>query len=123
MNIEPPLIVVQSINAPRDTAAVVSSMNFLRSIAIAISIVIGGVIFQNEMTAANPALTTQIGAESAQKFNGDQASSNVEVFNELPDQHQGVIRLAYFHSLRDVWIMVRVFCSRLSSRHDLLDPF
>lgn len=109
MNIEPPLIVVQSINAPRDTAAVVSSMNFLRSIAIAISIVIGGVIFQNEMTAANPALTTQIGAESAQKFNGDQASSNVEVFNELPDQHQGVIRLAYFHSLRDVWIMYVAF--------------
>lgn len=107
MNIEPPLIAVQAINSARDTAAVVSSMNFVRSIAIAISIVVGGVIFQNEMTAANPALVTQIGAELGRQFNGDQAAAKVEAINELPGQQQGVVRHAYFDSLRDVWIMVR----------------
>ncbi|KAI0867201.1 major facilitator superfamily domain-containing protein [Hypoxylon argillaceum] len=109
MNIEPPLIAVQAINSARDTAAVVSSMNFARSIAIAISIVVGGVIFQNEMTAANPTLVTQIGAEFAQQFNGDQAAAKVEAINELPGPQQGVVRQAYFHSLRDVWIMYVAF--------------
>ncbi|TGJ81842.1 hypothetical protein E0Z10_g6910 [Xylaria hypoxylon] len=109
LNIEPPLIAVQAINSARDTAAVVSSMNFARSIAIAISIVVGGVIFQNEMTAANPALVTQIGAELGRQFNGDQAAAKVEAINELPDQQQGVVRQAYFHSLRDVWIMYVAF--------------
>ncbi|KAI0914486.1 major facilitator superfamily domain-containing protein [Ustulina deusta] len=100
---------VQAINSARDTAAVVSSMNFARSIAIAISIVVGGVIFQNEMTAANPVLVTQIGAELGRQFNGDQATAKVEAINELPDQQQGVVRQAYFHSLRDVWIMYVAF--------------
>ncbi|KAI0146382.1 major facilitator superfamily domain-containing protein [Xylariaceae sp. FL1272] len=109
MNIEPPLIVVQAINSARDTAAVVSSMNFLRSIAIAISIVAGGVIFQNEMTAANPMLATQIGAELARQFNGDQATAKVEAINKLPDEQQDVVRQAYYYSLRDVWIMYTAF--------------
>ncbi|KAI1662857.1 major facilitator superfamily domain-containing protein [Daldinia decipiens] len=109
MNIEPPLIAVQAVNSERDSAAVVSSMNFARSIAIAVSIVVGGVIFQNEMAAANPGLVTQIGAELGRQFNGDQASAKVEVINELPDQQQGVVRQAYFHSLRDVWIMYVAF--------------
>ncbi|KAI3333348.1 major facilitator superfamily domain-containing protein [Ustulina deusta] len=100
---------VQAINSARDTAAVVSSMNFAPSIAIAISIVVGGVIFQNEMTAANPVLVTQIGAELGRQFNGDQATAKVEAINELPDQQQGVVRQAYFHSLRDVWIMYVAF--------------
>ncbi len=104
-------IAVQAINSARDTAAVVSSMNFAPSIAIAISIVVGGVIFQNEMTAANPVLVTQIGAELGRQFNGDQATAKVEAINELPDQQQGVVRQAYFHSLRDVWIMVRAILS------------
>lgn len=107
MNIEPPLIAVQAVNSERDSAAVVSSMNFARSIAIAISIVVGGVIFQNEMTAANPGLVAQIGTELGQQFNGDQASAKVEAINKLPDQQQGAVRQAYFYSLRDVWIMVR----------------
>ncbi|KAI0901424.1 major facilitator superfamily domain-containing protein [Annulohypoxylon nitens] len=109
MNIEPPLIAVQAVNSERDSAAVVSSMNFARSIAIAISIVVGGVIFQNEMTAANPGLVAQIGAELGQQFNGDQASAKVEAINKLPDQQQGAVRQAYFYSLRDVWIMYVAF--------------
>lgn len=119
MNIEPPLIAVQAINSDRDTAAVVSSMNFARSIAVAISIVVGGVIFQNKMTAANPGLITQIGAELGQQFNGDQAPAKVEAIDKLPVQQQIVVRQAYFHSLRDVWIMVCAIpppaCSPLDS--------
>ncbi|KAJ8123176.1 hypothetical protein ONZ43_g807 [Nemania bipapillata] len=119
MNIEPPLIAVQAINSARDTAAVVSSMNFARSIAIAVSIVVGGVIFQNEMTAANPMLVSQIGAELGQQFNGDQAAAKVEAINELQDEQQSVVRLAYFHSLRDVWIMAYHCYSMYSYAHTI----
>ncbi|KAH9988905.1 major facilitator superfamily domain-containing protein [Xylariaceae sp. FL0662B] len=109
MNIEPPLIAVQAVNSERDTAAVVASMSFARSIANAVSIVVGGVIFQNEMTAANPGLVEQIGTELARQFNGDQASAKVNAISQLPGDQQVVVRQAYFYSLRDVWIMYVAF--------------
>lgn len=106
MNIEPPLLAVQAVNAERDTAAVVATMSFVRSIANAISIVVGGVIFQNEMTAANPRLVQELGANVAQDFNGDQASAKVDAIWALPKEQQLVVRETFFYSLRDVWIMV-----------------
>ena len=45
MNIEAPIIAAQAATTVRDTAAVTSTMGFVRSIATAISVVIGGVIF------------------------------------------------------------------------------
>ncbi|KFG79134.1 putative MFS transporter [Metarhizium anisopliae] len=109
MNIEPPLLAVQAVNAERDTAAVVATMSFVRSIANAISIVVGGVIFQNEMTAANPRLVQELGASVAQDFNGDQASAKVDAIWALPKEQQLVVRETFFYSLRDVWIMYVAF--------------
>ncbi|KID62948.1 Efflux pump dotC [Metarhizium brunneum] len=109
MNIEPPLIAVQAVNAERDTAAVVATMSFVRSIANAVSIVVGGVIFQNEMTAANPRLVQELGANVAQNFNGDQASAKVNAIWDLPQAQQVIVRKTFFHSLRDVWIMYVAF--------------
>lgn len=109
MNIEPPLLAVQAVNAERDTAAVVATMSFVRSIANAISIVVGGVIFQNDMTAANPGLVKELGAHVAQNFNGDQALAKVDVIRILPQEQQLVVRQTFFHSLRAVWIMYVAF--------------
>ncbi|KAI1082403.1 major facilitator superfamily-domain-containing protein [Whalleya microplaca] len=105
MNIEPPLLAVQAVNTERDTAAIVATMSFMRSIANAISIVVGGVIFQNEMTAHNPNLVQQLGPEVARNFTGGQASATINHINDLPNDQQNIVRQTYFHSLRAVWIM------------------
>ena len=110
MNIEAPIIAAQAATTVRDTAAVTSTMGFVRSIATAISVVIGGVIFQNEMNVTNPQLIDQLGIELASQFNGSQASANIELIGTLTGNDQLVVRKAYFEALRTVWIMVRGKC-------------
>ena len=44
MNIEAPIIAAQAATTVRDTATITATMGFLRSIATAVSVVIGGVI-------------------------------------------------------------------------------
>jgi hypothetical protein len=83
MSIEAPILAAQAATTVRDTAAVTATMGFFRSIATAISVVIGGVIFQNEMNVANPGLVDQLGEQLASQFNGDQASANIESIGTL----------------------------------------
>lgn len=104
-NMEPPLLVAQATATALDTAAVISTMSFLRSISTAIIVVIGGVIFQGQMVASNSGLSAQIGKELAAHFNGEHATANVEFIATLPRDVQDVIRRVYFQSLRAVWIM------------------
>lgn len=117
MNIEAPILAAQAAATARDTAAVTATMGFGRSIATAVSVVIGGVIFQNEMNKANPNLVDRLGRNLASQFNGDQASANVELIGTLPADQQVLVRQAYFEALRTVWIMVRG-----SSFHPLCTP-
>ncbi|PSN59658.1 hypothetical protein BS50DRAFT_614491 [Corynespora cassiicola Philippines] len=105
MNIEAPVLAAQATTTAHDTAAVIATMGFLRSIATAISIVVGGVIFQNQMNAANPGLVSQIGNQLASQFNGDQALAKVELINRLEVGEKLYVERTYFDALRKVWIM------------------
>lgn len=105
-NMEPPLLVAQATATALDTAAVISTMSFLRSICTAIMVVVGGVIFQGQMVANNSRLSAQIGQDLAAHFNGEHATASVEFIATLPADVQDIIRRVYFQSLRAVWIMV-----------------
>lgn len=113
MNIEAPIIAAQAATTIHDTAAVTSTMGFFRSIATAISVVIGGVIFQNQMKAAKSQLIDQLGPRLASQFDGSQASANIEIIGTLLENQQVVLRKVYFEALRTVWIMVRGKCFSL----------
>lgn len=106
MNIEAPILAAQAATTVRDTAAVTATMGFGRSIATAVSVVIGGVVFQNEMNEANANLVDRLGRHLASQFNGDQASANLELIKDLPADQQHLVRQNYFKALRTVWIMV-----------------
>lgn len=105
-NMEPPLLVAQATATALDTAAVISTMSFLRSICTAIIVVVGGVLFQGQMVANNGGLSAQIGSELAAYFNGEHATASVEFIATLPADLQDVVRRVYFKSLRAIWIMV-----------------
>ncbi|OJJ43969.1 hypothetical protein ASPZODRAFT_122043 [Penicilliopsis zonata CBS 506.65] len=109
MNIEAPMIAAQAAASVRDTAAVLASMGFIRSISSAISTVVGGVVFQDQMNRENPNLVKQLGRELASKFNGGQASANVDLINTLPETQQIIVRRAYYQSLKRMWIMYVAF--------------
>lgn len=108
LNIEAPVLAAQAATTVRDTAAVVATMGFLRSIATAISVVVGGVIFQNQMKSENPGLIEQIGQQLANQFDGDNASAHVEDIVLLSAEQQIPVRQAYFRAFRIVWIMVGI---------------
>ncbi|KAK3683586.1 putative MFS transporter [Podospora appendiculata] len=105
MNMEPPLLAALAPAKVLDTAAIVATMGFLRALATAIAVVVGGVIFQNRMNAANQGLADQIGPQLAGNFTGGQATASVELISLLPVDQQDVVRRVYFESLRAVWIM------------------
>lgn len=117
LNIEAPILAAQAAATERDTAAVVATMSFVRSIGTAISIVVGGVIFQNEMNAASPHLVDQLGQQLAGQFNGDKASATVEPIGDLPEDQQDLVRRTYYGALKSVWIMVRFLSKRLLHFH------
>ncbi|PWY93130.1 putative MFS transporter [Aspergillus sclerotioniger CBS 115572] len=114
MNIEAPILAAQAATTVRDTAAVTATMGFVRSLATAVSVVIGGVVFQNQMNAVNGDLAEQIGVQLAGKFNGDLASSNVELIGSLEGDQQVLVRKTYFGALRTVWIMYVAFAGLAS---------
>ncbi|KAH7308602.1 hypothetical protein B0I35DRAFT_360541 [Stachybotrys elegans] len=105
MNIEPPLIAAQASTTVMDTAVVVATMGFGCSIATAISVVIGGVLFQNQMASSYGQLEDALGSELAPLFNGATATENINRIGELPEAGQVVVREAFFRALRSVWIM------------------
>ncbi|KAK9792879.1 putative MFS transporter [Seiridium cardinale] len=105
LNIEAPVIAAQAATTVRDTAAVVATMSFLRSITTGISVVVGGVMFQNQMNAENADLANTIGQKVAEQFDGGNATGNVELISSLAADQQVMVRQAYFRALRSVWIM------------------
>ncbi|KAK1638606.1 putative MFS transporter [Colletotrichum phormii] len=109
LNIEAPVLAAQAATTVRDTAAVVATMGFLRSIATAISVVVGGVVFQNQMKAENLGLAEVIGGELAGQFDGENASAHVEDIGLLSADQQVPVRQAYFRALKTVWIMYVAF--------------
>ncbi|EAQ93076.1 hypothetical protein CHGG_01311 [Chaetomium globosum CBS 148.51] len=108
-NFQAPLIALQTTVAPRDMASATGTFAFLRQLFASISIVIGGVVFQNGMEKQYPRLREQLGPEAAELFSGSNAASSVGLVKDLPENQQQIAREAYFDSLRTMYIMYVAF--------------
>ncbi|KAI5468040.1 major facilitator superfamily domain-containing protein [Mariannaea sp. PMI_226] len=105
MNFEGPLLAVQTVVPSEDVAAATTAMSFVRTIATAISVVIGGVLFQNEFKKQTQILIDHLGPDLARLFNGASASAHVNIIKTLPPEAQLVVRNAFFETLKKMWIM------------------
>ncbi|KAK1053175.1 hypothetical protein LTR74_016369 [Friedmanniomyces endolithicus] len=104
---EAPVIAIQNTVSQADTATATAAFGMIRNIATSISIVLGGVIFQNSMDAQaerlrraglNPAVVAAL-------TNG-QAAANVEIIGTIENAVQrDVVRHAFASSFRNMWIM------------------
>ncbi|KAI1444077.1 MFS general substrate transporter [Annulohypoxylon stygium] len=104
-NFQSPLIALQTSVEPRDIAAVTSTFGFVRQLSTSISVVIGGVVFQNGMQRQYPTLLAQLGPELAAQLSGGSAGGNVALVASLPGEQGEIARTAYWNSLRDMYIM------------------
>ncbi|KAK3393516.1 major facilitator superfamily domain-containing protein [Podospora didyma] len=108
-NFQSPLLALQTTVEPRDMASATSTYGFVRQLSQAISIVIGGVVFQNCMQKQYPLLLAELGPEKAGHFSGRHAASSVGLVADLPEHQRDVTRGVYFDSLRAMYIMYVAF--------------
>ncbi|KAI0877716.1 multidrug resistance protein fnx1 [Hypoxylon argillaceum] len=104
-NFQSPLIALHSGLHPKDIAAGTSTFQFIRQLATSISIVVGGVVFQNGMQRQYPTLLAQLGPELADKLSGGSAGANVALVASLQGEQGRVARDAYWNSLRELFIV------------------
>lgn len=103
-NFQSPLIALQSLVHPRDIATATATFGFTRNLATSISVVIGGVIFQNGMQKKLTALLAGLPANIAQELGGGSAGANTAIVSALPPAQRAVAVEAYTQSLQTMWI-------------------
>jgi MFS family permease len=110
-NFQAPLIALQSVVPRRDIATATATFGTVRNIGSAISVVVGSVIFQNQMKAKQSQLAATLGSETASAFGGGAAGANVGLIQGLPDNQKYAAREAFSSSLSTMWILYVVFAA------------
>lgn len=108
-NFQSPLLALQTMIAPRDIATATATFGFMRNLSTSISVVIGGVVFQNEMQKRSGALIAALGPKVASALSGGSAGASVGIVANLPPAQREIARRAFYESLRIMWIMYVAF--------------
>jgi hypothetical protein len=82
-----------------------ATFGFVRNVSCAMSIVLGGVLFQNGIESHLATIQSTVGSDMARKFAGASAAANVGLIVALPAAQMVVVRAVYADSLRDMWIL------------------
>lgn len=104
---EAPMIAIQAMVSQSDTATATATFGFIRNIATSMSIVLGGVVFQNSFTTRIPSLQhAGLNSTLIAAFSHGKAAANVEVIRTIPDAAQRrAVEDAFAFSLRNMWVM------------------
>ncbi|QDS67987.1 hypothetical protein FKW77_009249 [Venturia effusa] len=106
-----PLIALQSQIPAKDIAAGTATFQFTRNLATAVSVVIGGVVFQNTVSSQSARLARILGPGLARQLSGFAAVANVGLIDSLPSDQKSQVRDIFADSLRDLWIMYVCFAA------------
>lgn len=102
-----PIIAIQAMVSQDETASATATLGFIRNMATATSIVIGGVVFQNSMGQMRPNLLATGMLESlAEQMTGDSAAASIEIIKTIDDAAQLLaVKEAFAWSMRNMWIL------------------
>ncbi|KAI5274418.1 DNA repair protein RAD50 [Aureobasidium subglaciale] len=110
-NFQAPLIALQTNVQPRDIATATATFGFVRQIFTSISVVIGQVVYQNQMETKTATLVAALGPEAASKLTGGGAGANVGLVDSLPPDQKRIAQTAFAQSLHPMWIMYVCFAA------------
>ena len=107
MLIQPAMVAIQANASQQDTATATSTLTFLRGLAEAISIVVGGVVFQSSMDIKQPELVKAgLSPKLVEDFSGRDAQVKVDQLRMITDLAQRyLVQESYAWSLRNAWIL------------------
>jgi predicted MFS family arabinose efflux permease len=102
-----PMLAIHSTVKQADVASATASLGFLNNLATSLSVVIGGVVFQNSMTANRPTLAAAgLDDRVLDALAGDKAAANVNIVQTLADATQRrAVQDAFAGSVRNIFIM------------------
>lgn len=103
-NFQSPLIALQNHVAHHDIAVATGTFGFVRQLATSISVVLGGVIFQNELSKKGPELARQLGPQIAARLSGTNLESSTAFIKHLPPAQKVIADQAITSSLRTMFI-------------------
>ena len=103
-NFQSPLIALQSHVKPHDIAVATALFGFIRNVSTSVSVVLGGVIFQNELSKKQPGLRRVLGPKLAGEFASSSFGSTTKLLRTLPPAQKHAVDEAYTSSLRTMWI-------------------
>jgi MFS family permease len=108
---EAPLIAMQSQVAQEDVATATSTLSFIRNMALTISVVVGGTIFQNSMDGEKATLAAAgLPQTLLDQLSGESAMANVMLPSTMANPAWKLAaREAFNLATRKMWIMYTVF--------------
>lgn len=103
-NFQAPLIALHSGIEPRDVATGTATFNFARNIGTAISVVVAGSIFSNQISTHRSELSAVLPPALVDELSGGAVGGARNIVNALPAAQQSVVRDVYTESLKTMWI-------------------
>lgn len=103
-NFQTPLLAVQTNVEPREIGSATASFTFLRQLGTSVSVVVGGIIFNNKMQNQHDSLVDHIGTELAELFGSKDAAANVQEVVSLPLGDRQVVQHAYWNAMQNMYI-------------------
>lgn len=102
-----PMLAIQNNVSQADTAVGTSTLGFTRSIASSLSLVLGGIVFQNSLSQKHSSLVAAgLNEKYIEAFKGNDAAANVDLIGTIPDLAQRlVVQNAYAFGIRNMFIL------------------
>ncbi|EXJ71558.1 uncharacterized protein A1O5_05366 [Cladophialophora psammophila CBS 110553] len=103
---EPPLIALQALVSQDDTATATATIGFIRNVGTSLSIISGGIIFQNGMRLQRSTLRDHgLSTDLVENFSGPDAATNIDLIATISNKAQKLaVQQAFAWSLRNIWI-------------------
>ncbi|KAF2135222.1 uncharacterized protein K452DRAFT_354459 [Aplosporella prunicola CBS 121167] len=107
LGFQPPIIAIQARASQNNVATATATVGFLNNMAYSLSIVIGGVVFQNGIAMREEKLIDAgITRDLARLLAGPDAAANIDKIRDITDAGQRlVVKEAFAWGLRNLWIM------------------
>ncbi|KAL2219390.1 putative transporter [Thermoascus aurantiacus ATCC 26904] len=99
-----PLVALQANIHPSDMATATATFGFVRQLSTAMSVVLGGVVYQNTMADRAPRLVAALGPDLAARIAGSFSGSDKALISSLPPQQKQAVLEAFTFALSRAWI-------------------
>ncbi|RMZ86435.1 hypothetical protein DV736_g6337, partial [Chaetothyriales sp. CBS 134916] len=110
-NFQAPLIALQSQLKGHDIAVGTATFGFIRNISTSLSVVLGGVVFQNELKKHASRLEQALGPELGHHLSSSAFGATSSQLKSLAPEQRHVVDSVYTDSLQKLWVFYTAFAA------------